>query len=71
MEEMTEEVEDEIIGGEEKQGSKTWRGQGIERVTCIVLKLPKSKTGLSLEKVTVRQELNSSVNEGERPGVSR
>lgn len=64
-------MEDEIIGGEQKQGSKTWRGQGIERVICIVLKLSKIKTGLSLEKVTVRQELNSSMNEGERPGVCR
>lgn len=65
MEEMTEKVEDDTIRGEEKQRSKTWRVQGIERIICILSKLPRIKTELSLEKVTVRQELNSSRNERE------
>ena len=53
-------VKGEIFGGEVKQGSKTWRGQ--DRIICMPLKLPRIKTGLFLEKVTVRQELNSSTN---------
>lgn len=71
MEEMTESVEDGTIRGEEKQRSKTWRGQGTERIICILSKLPRIKTELSLEKVTARQELNSSRNEREWPGVCR